>query len=99
MHRRLWPALAALLTTLALPAHADTAALDFSHAPADTALPQGWQRYTLSRHKPPAAVRVGQPPRPGTIAPNPFYAPVRTVVIESGNAVFAGRERCASTHG
>lgn len=183
MHRRFRPALVALLTTLALPALADTAALDFSHAPAGTALPQGWQRYTMSRHKPPAAVtmetqddgsvvhidadrsagaivdrfraasgatlswrwkidhtvakgdltrRSGDdfaarvyvffdvPTRqlsfgqrmtlslarrltgenlpaaaicyvwdnhhaPGTIAPNPFYAPVRTVVIESGN--------------
>lgn len=183
MHRRLRPALVALLTTLALPALAGTAALDFSHAPAGNALPPGWQRYTMSRHKPPAAVtvetqdgrsvvhidanrgagaivdrfraepsatlswhwkidhtvakgdltrRAGDdfaarvyvffdvPTRqlsfgqrmtlslarrltgenlpaaaicyvwdnhhaPGTIAPNPFYAPVRTVVIESGN--------------
>lgn len=183
MHRRLWPTLAALLTTLALPARADTAALDFSHAPAGSTLPAGWQRYTMSRHKPPAAVTVetqdgrsvvhidanrsagaivdrfrAQPNAtlswrwkidhtvakgdlnrrsgddfaarvyvffdvptrqlsfgqrmtlslarrltgenlpaaaicyvwdnhhaPGTIAPNPFYAPVRTVVIESGN--------------
>jgi hypothetical protein len=183
MHRRLRPALVALLTTLALPALADTSALDFSRAPAGHALPPGWQRYTMSRHKPPAAVTVETqdgrsvvhidadrsagaivdrfraapsatlrwrwkidhtvaegdltrrsgddfaarvyvffdvPTRqlsfgqrmtlslarrltgenlpaaaicyvwdnhhaPGTIAPNPFYAPVRTVVIESGN--------------
>lgn len=183
MHRRLRTALAALLTALALPALANTAALDFSHAPAGNALPPGWQRYTMSRHKPPATVtvetqdgrsvvhidadanagaivdrfraapdatlswrwkidrtvakgdltrRAGDdfaarvyvffdvPTRqlsfgqrmtlslarrltgenlptaaicyvwdnhhaPGTIAPNPFYAPVRTVVIESGN--------------
>jgi hypothetical protein len=173
----------ALLTTLALPALADTATLDFSRAPAGAILPPGWQRYIMSRHKPPAAVTVETqdgrsvvhidadrsagaivdrfrtapdatlswrwkidhtvakgdlnrrsgddfaarvyvffdvPTRqlsfgqrmtlslarrltgenlpaaaicyvwdnhhaPGTIAPNPFYAPVRTVVIESGN--------------
>lgn len=183
MHRRLRTALVALLTTLTLPALADTATLDFSRAPAGATLPPGWQRYTMSRHKPPAAVTVETqdgrsvvhidadrsagaivdrfrvaphatlswrwkidhtvakgdltrrsgddfaarvyvffdvPTRelsfgqrmtlslarrltgenlpaaaicyvwdnhhaPGTIAPNPFYAPVRTVVIESGN--------------
>jgi hypothetical protein len=58
MHRRFRPALAALLFSLALPTLADTGSLDFSRAPAGTALPAGWQRYTMSRHKPPAAVTV-----------------------------------------
>ena len=58
MHRRYRPALATLLLALALPAQADTGSLDFSRAPAGTALPAGWQRYTMSRHKPPAAVTV-----------------------------------------
>ncbi|HEU4669654.1 MAG TPA: DUF3047 domain-containing protein [Dyella sp.] len=58
MHRRSRPVVAALLTALALPALADTASLDFSRAPTGTAPPAGWQRYTMSRHKPPAAVMV-----------------------------------------
>lgn len=58
MHRRSRPVLVALLIALALPALADTTSLDFSHAPTGAALPAGWQRYTMSRHKPPAAVTV-----------------------------------------
>lgn len=58
MPRHLRPALAALLFSFALPALADTGSLDFSRAPAGTVLPAGWQRYTMSRHKPPAAVMV-----------------------------------------
>jgi hypothetical protein len=58
MHRRYRPALAGMLLALAPPVFAQVAALDFSRAPTGTALPSGWQRYTMSRHKPPAVVRV-----------------------------------------
>jgi hypothetical protein len=58
MRRRFRPVLAGMLLWTALPALAATATLDFSAAPAGPVLPDGWQRYTMSRHKPAAAVTV-----------------------------------------
>jgi hypothetical protein len=58
MHRSLPPVLAGLLFGLALPVVAGVDTLDFSHVPTGASLPPGWQRYTMSRHKPPAAVTV-----------------------------------------
>jgi len=58
MHRSIPPILASLLLGFALPVAAGVDMLDFSHAPIGNRLPPGWQRYTMSRHKPPAAVTV-----------------------------------------
>lgn len=58
MRRCVSLALAGLLPLAALPGHAAADTLDFSQAPPGTALPPGWQRYTMSRHKPVAPVTV-----------------------------------------